>query len=129
MLENRKGEKIGWSLGWFGGFIWILILAVILFVQDKLAESILGFLVFVIAILCVFFFSPWRHPQTPFWKLFLVPYFIALLSIVWVIWAYGGPKSLNLNWWNLFWLLPILIPTFTSGGRRWVDGNLNNLKK
>lgn len=127
MLENRKAEKIGWSLGWSGGFLWILILAVFFLVQERLAESILGFFVFTIAMLGVFLFSPWRNPQTPFWKLFLVPYFIFLLSIIWVIWAYGGVKSLNLNWWNLFWLIPLLIPTFTSRGRRrWVDGNTQN---
>ncbi len=29
-MSDRRQEKIGWIGGWFGGFIWVLILSVVL---------------------------------------------------------------------------------------------------
>ena len=37
-MADRRQEKIGWLGGWAGGFIWVVILAVMLLVQGKALE-------------------------------------------------------------------------------------------
>jgi hypothetical protein len=89
--------------------------------QGKWAQGLSGMLVFIAAIITIMTFSPWRHPSTPFWRLMAMPYGVFFISIVWAIWAYGGVEATGLRWWNLFWLLPVLIPFGTLSKRRWSD--------
>ena len=49
-MGNRKGERIGWICGWLGAFLWVVVLAVIFFVQGRAAEAAVG-----LAILVTFF--------------------------------------------------------------------------
>ncbi len=51
----------------------------------------------------------------------LAPYGTFLLSIVWAVWSFGGLGSAGLTWWNLLWLLPLLVPFGTLHKKRWVD--------
>lgn len=121
-MSKRKGEKAGWTLGWCGGFLWVLILSVVFFLQHKILQGILGLSVVILALAVILLFAPWKKPTTKFWILYLFPYAVFLISIVWAVWAYGGFKALGLNWWNVLWLLPMLTPIFSSGNRRWIDG-------
>jgi hypothetical protein len=120
-MAHRTGEKSGWIGGWLGGFIWVVILSVIFFVQSKLIEGAIGLALFCTAVLFVFTSAPWKHPDTPYWKL-MIPVYVALAgAIVWIIWSSDGPESLGLNRWNLFLVLPLLIPFATVGRRCWND--------
>ncbi|MFB3851894.1 MAG: hypothetical protein ACE14Q_08245 [Acidobacteriota bacterium] len=121
-MRERKGEKAGWTLGWCGGFLWVLILSIVFFLQHKILQGILGLTVVILALAVIWLFAPWKKPTTKFWILYLYPYAVFLISIVWVVWAYGGLKELGLNWWNVLWLLPMLTPIFSTGNRRWIDG-------
>jgi hypothetical protein len=120
-MKDRVGEKIGWTAGWIGGFIWVFILSIVFLVQGKSTQGFLGMSLTGLAILTVVLFAPWRLPTTPYWKLMLAPYGVFLLSIAWAIWSYGGLVSAGLTWWNLLWLLPILIPFGSLSTRRWGD--------
>lgn len=31
--SSRRGEKIGWTVGWIGGFLWIVILSIIFYIK------------------------------------------------------------------------------------------------
>jgi hypothetical protein len=122
-MKNRNGEKVGWIGGWLGGFLWVLVLAVVFLFQNKLEKGGLGLALFAIAGLFIFFFAPWKRPDTPYWTLMLPLYFLFFSVAGWAIWAFSGWKASSLNWWNVFWVLPMLMPMFTAGQRTWNDSS------
>jgi hypothetical protein len=121
-MRSRRGEKVGWICGWLGGFLWLSILSVIWLVQGKTMKGLIGLALFAGAVATICLVTPWRFPGTSYWKLLLVPYALFFGSAVYSIWAYGGVEKTGLNTISLFYLLPILLPVFTMGRRRWVDG-------
>lgn len=121
-MTERKGEKIGWTWGWIGGFLWVAILGLIFLVQGKVAAGGTGLLFFAMAVWAIRRFSPWRHPATPYWRLYLGLYVLFFLTIPWAIWGFGGLGDEQLNGWMLLWLLPLLTPFFINGRRTWADG-------
>jgi len=120
-MQNRKGEKIGWTAGWMGGFIWVAALSILFLLQGQYKQGVLGLALTGIAMISIVFLSPWRFPSTPYWKLMVVPYGMFFSSIVWCIWSYGGLKAAGLNWWTLLWLLPLLTPIGILSQRKWKD--------
>jgi len=121
--DRRKGEKIGWIGGWLGGFIWVLILSVIFLIQGRETPAVIGLVLVCLAVAFIVTGAPWRHPDTPYWKL-MVPVYIAFMaSIAWMVWSSRGLESLGINKWQSFLILPILIPFATVGKRRWNDTN------
>lgn len=124
MTTHRRGEKIGWTASWIGGFIWVAILSIMFLFQKKIAPGILGMFLTGAAIVVICSFAPWRHPLTPYWKLMLVPYGIFFLSIAWVIWGYGGLESIGLNWWNVLWIIPALSPFGLLSNRKWAESDI-----
>jgi peptidoglycan/LPS O-acetylase OafA/YrhL len=121
-MTPRKGEKIGWTFGWFGGFLWIGILAVVFLFQRKWLAGALGLVLLGIILIVLTAFAPWRHPATPFWKLMLPLYAGLAVSIIWAVRAFGGLKAAGLRWWNVLWLWPLFIPLGTTGRKCWRDG-------
>lgn len=123
-MTDRRGEKIGWTAGWMGGFIWVVVLSVVFIVQGRTLQGCLGLVLACIAVGCILALSPWQFPWTPFWKLMMVPYILFLASAAWAIWSYGpAVRESGLNWWNILWILPIFSPFITVGRRRWMDGD------
>ena len=120
-MQNRAGEKFNWVGGFCGGFIWVLLLSCIWLFQGKVIEGITGLIVVLLALGMILFFSPWRNPNTPYWKLMLPIYFVLFGSIAWAVWSFGGIGNSGLNGWFVLVLIPILIPFGTNGKRRWND--------
>jgi hypothetical protein len=127
VMEGRKGEKIGWTIGFFGSFLWVLILALIFLMQKKLAEGFSGLLLTVVAVFCIVSFAPWRHPSTPYWK-FMTPIFaLFFAAAAWAMWAFGPAAASSLTWWDILWLIPVLLPLFMMGKKTW-NGAGNHAK-
>ena len=122
-MTNRRGEKLGWTLGWLGGFLWVAILAVILLVREKWIKGILGLILFCIAAFLIGAFAPWRYPATRYWRLMAPLYAALFVSAAWAVWAYGGVKEVGMNSWSGFWFLPLLTPLGTVGRMRWEDSD------
>lgn len=122
-MKERKGEKWGWAGGWMGGFTWLLLLSIIWLVKGKILVGLIGFCLFTLAIIFIFAFAPWKHPETKYWKLLLPVYLVLILSASLFILFEGGLKAVGLNWWSLFYLTPCFIPFATMGSRRWKDGD------
>lgn len=120
-MAERKGEKIGWTLGWLGGFVWVGVVSIVFLAQGKWLQGILGLILFGIAIVIILLMVPWRHPSTPYWKLMLLPYLVFFASVPWAIWAFGGINATDLDAWNLAWLVPLLIPFGVMSKRTWDD--------
>ncbi len=118
-MKGRGSEKVGWAGGWLGGFIWVLALGIVFLVQGRTGKGLVGLALFALAAFMVFMFAPWRRPDTPYWELMLPLYFLFFSTAGWAIWAYGGWKVSGLGWWKLSWVLPMLMPLGTAGGRTW----------
>jgi len=123
IMKSRTGEKIGWTAGWSGGFIWVVILSIIFLIQNNWPQGLLGLLLVGLAVLSIVSSAPWRHPSTPYWKLMVPPYMVLFGALVWGIWVYGGIKDSGLNWSSLLLLLPLLIPVISMGKKTWNDFN------
>lgn len=120
-MNDRKGEKLGWTGGLTGGFIWVAVLGSVFFYQGKHLYGIVSFGLVAAAVFFIFRFTPWRYPNTPYWKLLLGPYAVFIVSVVWVVIGYGGMEILGLYWWNFLWLLGVLTPVFVLGKRKWSE--------
>ena len=121
-MAERRGEKAGWIFGWLGAFSWVGIFAIIFLVQGRTTEGVLGLALTAIAVLGIFAFSPWKKPTMAFGTLMLPLYLVLFAAVAWLIRSFGGLKATGLKWWNLFSLLPVLIPLALMGGRKWRDG-------
>ncbi len=119
---KRRGEKLGWIGGWSGGFIWLGLLSVIWFFQNKVSEGMIGLAVFIIAMIVISMTAPWKHPNTKYWKLMLPIYSLFFCSIVLSIYLYGGLEIIGLKWTSIFLVTPGLIPLVTAGNRTWNSG-------
>jgi len=122
-VMNRRGEKIGWIGGWFGGFVWLGLLSVVWIFQDKIINGMTGIIVFIVAIITIIASAPWKHPNTKYWKLMIPIYLLFFASITLSIYLYGGPNNIGLKWTSIFWLVPCLIPFVTTGSKTW-NGNM-----
>jgi len=122
-MGERIGEKIGWSGGWCGGFIWVAISSVIFLYRGRWGEGLSGLALVAAAGASIFLAAPWRHPTTPYWRLMLPPFVLLLGSAGWGVWAYGGAEEIGLDWWSLFWILPLLLPFVNAGKIRWQDNH------
>ncbi|MCU0237026.1 MAG: hypothetical protein MUC72_08080 [Acidobacteria bacterium] len=120
-MEGRRGEKIGWTGGWLGSFLWVLVLSVMFLFQGRRTEGIVGVVLVGLGAYYIHSCAPWRSPGTSYWKLMLRVYAVLLASVAWAIWSFGGWEATGLKWWNLLWLLPVLMPLLTIGRRTW-DG-------
>jgi hypothetical protein len=118
-MKNRRGEKLGWILGWLGGFIWVAALSVLFLWQGHWWQGTSGALLTGAAMAAIFRFAPWCWPTQPYWKLMLAPYGLFALAVAWAIWAYGGLAASGLDIWSLLWLLPLLMPLGTLSRQTW----------
>jgi hypothetical protein len=128
-MAERKGEKIGWLAGWAGGFLWVLILAIVFLAQGKWMAGVTGLVLVAVALAGINLLAPWRHPTTPYWKLLLLPTGLLWLTIAWAIGAFGGPGAAGAEWWTFLWLIPMLIPFGVIGRRNWADSDRNGSSK
>jgi len=118
---NRKGEKIGWTGGWLGAFCWLILLAAIFMFQGNFKAGFCGIILFLVALGLISFLSPWKHPDTKYWKLLLPLYTMFLFSAGILIYFYGGLRNAGLNLGCFLWLPVLFLPFLTVGKRTWND--------
>ncbi len=120
---SRRGERLGWSFGWFGGFVWLLVVAILQWLEDRTLQAVIGLAIAAAAVIAIVGLAPWRHPQSTYRSLLLPIYVLFFGAVTWAVWALGGPRALGINsWWSAFLLLPLMLPVFLLGNRRWEDG-------
>lgn len=116
---NRRGEKLGWVLGWTGGFLWIQVLSIVWIVQGHFAHGAAGTLLFGSAIVLIRQCAPWKHPDTRYWKLMAPLYGTMLLAVALCLHWMGGFEN---GWAGLryaIYLMPCLTPLLTMSGKTW----------
>lgn len=122
-MLNRRGEKRGWVLGWSGGFLWVWVLSVVALARGELLQAATGVLIAMAASALIVWCAPWRHPATPYGLLMAPVYLFLAVAVTWGAWYAGGLRALGFaNWGSLFLLLPLSLPFWMVGRRRWSDG-------
>ena len=119
MKGNRNGEMRGWTVGWLGGFVWVVLLSAFFLIQGRTYPGVIGLVLFGVAVATIVSRAPWRNADTLYWKLMLPVYAVLACSLAWAVWSMGGFSEMGLNWWNALWILPALIPLKTAGQKRW----------
>ncbi|MBK5940217.1 hypothetical protein, partial [Halochromatium roseum] len=109
-LSTRRGEPLGWLLGWAGGFLWIIALALVFLVRGQIAAGLSGFALVAIGYGAVVRYPPWRAPRTRYWRLMLLPMLAMLAGVPWAILGFGPEAAGQLNPWQALIVLPVLSP-------------------
>jgi len=104
-----------------GSFSWVLILSVVFLVKGRSTAGVHGLLICLIAVLLAFLISPWRYPDTLYWKLLLPLYLLFTAAVIWAVKGFGEGVVSALNWWNVLPMLPLLLPILLLGNRKWGD--------
>jgi hypothetical protein len=120
---NRNGEKIGWIGGWIGSFLWLLALSVLWFFRGQIQLGEIAIGLFILAVIVVNLVTPWRYPDTKYWKLMLFSFITFIMSIIICVTLGIGVKDLGFRWSDIFWFVPMLTPFYIFGNRTWNDGN------
>lgn len=115
-----NGAKWGWTLGGLGAFCWVPVLSVVLLMQGSIWGGVLSLATALLAMLYIVRITPWRFPDTPFWKLYLGLFLlsVACASSIIIFWRPDGQGGVK-NLWMLVYLMPMLTPFFTMYGKTW----------
>jgi hypothetical protein len=121
-MNNRRGEKLGWTLGLLGGTIWMFIMAAYGLFGGNWRFGAIALAGGLCVVGLVFHLAPWKHPTTQYWKLYLPPVAVMILTAAVLVIGFG-PGLSHINWLPGFLccFLPLLVPNIR--GRRWQDGN------
>lgn len=119
---SRRGEQLGWLIGWAGGFLWIIALALLFIVRGQFLMGLAGMALAGLGYGAVVLMRPWRHPHVRYWRLLLLPYLALAAALPWAIFGFGSEAAAQLSAWQALILLPLCSPFITIGWRRWVDG-------
>lgn len=122
MKNNRKGEKWGWIGGWIGSFLWMPILGIVfVFKMGVDWNLVLVWFCSLTAFVLIFTLAPWRFPNTSMWRLMLPMYLLLIGGAAFLIRSYG---NLSLKEWipMIPGMLPVLLPFWLIGKRKWRDG-------
>ncbi|MBN1998365.1 hypothetical protein JW935_12480 [candidate division KSB1 bacterium] len=119
---NDKGARLGWLLGGTGSLLWIIILAGVQAYRGQVLSAVIAAGFFVIGLLYLFIFAPWKHVQTQVRFLYLGFIFIVIgaAAYLFCIW-YPGAIGESFNIYQLFILLPLFTPVFVFGKKKWSD--------
>ena len=122
LKNTRKGEKIGWTGGWLGSFLWLWLLGLVWLAKGRLAGGGIMLGLGLLAGLLLRALLPWKHPEVHYWKLMVPLYGVFALGAGLAVYWAGGWTAAGMGSWSLLIFLPILMPLFQMGRRRWMDG-------
>ncbi len=115
---DRRGEKIGWTGGWIGSFIWVIALGVVWIFQGNLTDGIIASILFAFSIILVVKLSPWKHPKIKYWKLMVPIYTVFLIAAIFGVYVLNGFDDLSKIQYGL-WIFPCFTPIFILGNKKW----------
>lgn len=116
---NRKGEKLGWTFGWIGSFLWVLCFGFIWLYQGKIVQGFICCLIFILSLFSITKFAPWKKPKMKYWKLMLPNYLLFITAFLYLV------NVFITNWKELIYiqyglgLLPCFLPIIIIGNKTW----------
>lgn len=121
-MSERRGEKIGWTVGWLGAFCWLFIFSLLWLARGRLLEGGVALLLVALGVTLIVALAPWRHPTTRYWKLLLPIFLVLVVSVAATVHFEGGLAATGMTWWSFLWLIAVLLPVLSFGVRCWQDG-------
>jgi hypothetical protein len=118
-MFERRGEQVAWIAGIGGGMVWILFISMFWIYAGNDFVCLLGLALFALGLFLVFFFAPWRFPNTRYFLLLLPSYFvIAAALVLFVFWGWNILET-DFPVWAFWFLAPMLLPLILLGNRKW----------
>ena len=109
-MNDRRGEKLGWTLGMLGSTAWMFILAPCAFFAGEWRIGAFALAAGLCVVVLVIQLAPWKHPTTRFWKLLLPPVAVMILAAgILMVWAGHGHSPLGLGTCPLGWCLRLAV--------------------
>ncbi len=103
--------------------MWVVILAIVAWVQGKTLHAAVGLAIAAAAVASIVALAPWRYPHASY-RLLMIPIYVLFVgAVAWGIWALGSARQMGITgWWSAFLLLPLTLPLWVVGPKRWQDG-------
>ncbi len=118
VTDERRSQRLGWTLGFGGGSIWMIgpVLGAFAFGAYRLGLLSLAMLLLNLAL--IVYLSPWKHPNVPLWKLYfpIVAFQLVWASAVITMYEWYGGQSEGLP--PMTWLA-VFLPLLIFGRQRW----------
>lgn len=118
--DGESGPKIGWIGGFLGGSLWLLLLSLVRLAQKDLVGGLLGLLMYLVCLGCLFALRPWKYPHTRLWKLYTATMAPLLVAAGLFCWR-EVPLEISLNGLaqvvSLVFLL--FLPVLLHGHKTW----------
>jgi len=119
---EQKGSKMGWTFGGLGGLLWMLLLAGVMLAKGNSVAAIDAFCFFIVGILYIILFPPWKYPHVPFRRIYVgLLVIIIVAAVVMLYFWYPGEFDSMSNLRTLFMLFPLFLPIFIFGKKTWSD--------
>jgi len=124
IYDSKKGVfmikknilKVIWYGSWLGTFSWVFILSLIFILRLQYLYAFQGFSILILVFGYIRFKNPWMCPNLRIKRLMIIPYFLLVLSIIWILNAFNAFK--NFPFYYYFFFINIFIPFFTIGNKR-----------
>ncbi|MBI4666176.1 MAG: hypothetical protein HY751_07200 [Nitrospinae bacterium] len=122
-VKDRSNEKMIWIAGWYVAFVWFFAISANWLLQENISPGKFGMVIFLFAIAFILICAPWWQPQTPYWQLMWPLYVLFIVCVA--AWYQYGPigEGTDFVWGDSLYYIPVFIPLFMVGGRRWADGD------
>jgi len=120
-VNSRRGEKAGWIFGIAGAISWVPLMSVIFLFTGKITAGVTGILLFAASFYIIIKKTPWKNPDTPYIKLFVPVILILFTSVLWLLLSFDAFSSDNFPFSVFIFILPVFIPFFTTGKKKWSD--------
>src|SRR5690242_13828752 len=122
-MDERRGARLGWTVGWIGSSVWMLGAAGTWLWRGDAPYGLAAAALFAASVTLTFALAPARHPYTRIWKLFLP---LAVLNVgtaaVFLVreGGWGAFRSQGILFAQLIALMSLSL--FTLGRHRYADG-------
>lgn len=118
--SGDTGPKIGWVVGFLGASLWLITLAIVRLVNQDIWGGVLGLLLYLVCLVCIFSLRPWKHPQTRLWKLYTATMAPLLLAAGFFYWR-ENPIDFSLS--GILGVVSLLfvlfLPVLLHGQKTW----------
>jgi uncharacterized membrane protein YfcA len=120
-MRNRRGEKLGWTLGGLGGSLWMIPVSILSFWSGRFVFGLVGLGLFALAVTSVVYLAPWRHPRVRCWRLLLPCCAVVALAGILLLGVEGSPYVRRLLWGQVPLMMVFASPLSPVGRLRWQD--------
>ena len=111
MTNNKKGPRSAWTFGGLGAIIWIPVLGFIFLINGNIITAAVAGVFFVLGVLYLLIFAPWRFPETSLGFLYagLLVIMIFAAIAIFSAWYYWQLEKDIISDFNMNVFLPVLV--------------------